>query len=605
MYLLCKQFLIHYTRAPTRKGFMIAGSRPEPVKHRARMVALTALTCALTLLCLTRAGAAQEQPAPSPIQEYVTDLALLESRIAESEARYVAAEGQNREVFFHQFRRRWREHHDVLDGLVAEIVRARDAGEEDPEVVTQARAAVDREIRTILTWLGIIGDSIAALRRDHASSPTIESLESEIELTELGARFDRGLSSLAADYEHAGILGLDVTGGEAVLDSVIVDRAALLAAQLELTLEQRTTFQERRSKPGVDTVALATQLAVMEERLLGTTTSLDLNTELMDRRGMETTAYRQLLLTATGDFGTDLLNPSVVGGVLSGWVEEVLEWFRTNTGTIFVRLMTILLILLSARLLARLGRRGMSRVLSSGRVKVSELLKKLALGATSKLIWLIGFLAALSVLGIDIGPMLAGLGLLGFVLGFALQDTLSNFAVGMMIMIYRPFDVDDLVTVGGVHGTVKDLTLVNTVITTLDNQRIVVPNGKVWSDVINNATAERIRRVDLVFGIGYEDDIQKAKRILDEILASNDLVLEDPEPVVRVHTLGESSVDFVCRPWCRTDDYWDVHWSVTESVKQRFDAEGVSIPFPQQDVHVHASGIPSQPGEPTPASPAD
>jgi small conductance mechanosensitive channel len=156
-----------------------------------------------------------------------------------------------------------------------------------------------------------------------------------------------------------------------------------------------------------------------------------------------------------------------------------------------------------------------------------------------------------------------------------------------MIMIYRPFDVGDIINAGGVLGKVQSLTLVSTVITTFDNQRMVVPNKSVWGDVINNVTAEDKRRVDLVFGIGYDDDIPKAQRILMEIVTSHDLTLKDPDPVVRVHALGESSVDFVCRPWCKTDDYWTVHWDITEAVKRRFDEEGISIPFPQRDVHFY------------------
>jgi small conductance mechanosensitive channel len=268
-----------------------------------------------------------------------------------------------------------------------------------------------------------------------------------------------------------------------------------------------------------------------------------------------------------------------------------------------VRLGTILVILLVTGVLARLSRRAVARVLGSSRVHVSNLLKGLAIGAASKLVWLVALLVVLSVLGINLGPALAGLGIAGFVLGFALQDSLSNFAAGMMIMVYRPFDVGDLITAAGVTGKVKDLTLVSTVITTMDNQLLIVPNGKIWGDVINNVTGQTMRRVDMVFGIGYDDDIEKAQRIMEEVLTSHQLVLDDPEPMVRVHNLGDSSVDFICRPWCKTDDYWDVYWDVTETVKRRFDEEGVSIPFPQRDVHVYATGQPaavdSAAGEPS------
>jgi len=184
--------------------------------------------------------------------------------------------------------------------------------------------------------------------------------------------------------------------------------------------------------------------------------------------------------------------------------------------------------------------------------------------------------------------MLAGLGVAGFIVGFALQDSLGNFAAGAMILIYRPFDVDDFVEVTGASGLVKKMNLVSTTITTFDNQTLVVPNSKIWGDVIKNVTAQTERRVDLEFGIGYDDDIELAERVLTEVVSAHDKVLADPEPMIKLHTLGDSSVNFVVRPWVRTDDYWDVYWDLMREVKLRFDREGISIPFPQRDVHLYA-----------------
>ena len=154
-----------------------------------------------------------------------------------------------------------------------------------------------------------------------------------------------------------------------------------------------------------------------------------------------------------------------------------------------------------------------------------------------------------------------------------------------MILIYRHFDVGDLIDVSGAFGTVGDMSLVSTTVLTLDNQALVVPNGKIWGDVIRNLTAEEVRRVDLVFGISYSDDIPKAERVLESIVAEHPMVLEDPEPIVKLHNLADSAVEFVVRPCVQTDDYWDVFWDLTREVKMRFDKEGISIPFPQRDVH--------------------
>jgi small conductance mechanosensitive channel len=206
---------------------------------------------------------------------------------------------------------------------------------------------------------------------------------------------------------------------------------------------------------------------------------------------------------------------------------------------------------------------------------------------SGKAILLVGFIVALSMLEVNIGPLLAAIGAAGFIVGFALQGTLSNFAAGIMILIYRPYDVGDMVDVAGTFGTVDAMTIVSTTLRKPDNQKVVVPNNMIWGDIITNITGTSKRRVDLVFGIGYTDDIAKAQKILEEILASHESILKNPEPVVKVHELADSSVNFVVRPWVETDNYWDVYWDITRAVKERFDAEGVSIPFPQRDVHVH------------------
>ena len=162
--------------------------------------------------------------------------------------------------------------------------------------------------------------------------------------------------------------------------------------------------------------------------------------------------------------------------------------------------------------------------------------------------------------GVNVGALLAVIGGASFIIGFALQDTLGNFASGVMLLIYRPFDVGDVVEVGGVNGKIDSVSLVSTTIRTFDNKVVLVPNRNVWGQVITNASASDTRRVDMIFGIGYEDDADKARSILERIVSRHELVLEDPEPVIQLHELADSSVNFICRPWVNTDDYWQVHW---------------------------------------------
>ncbi len=230
--------------------------------------------------------------------------------------------------------------------------------------------------------------------------------------------------------------------------------------------------------------------------------------------------------------------------------------------------------------------KGVERALNASMLHLSHLLRRMIISTARNLVVIFGVLIAISQLGISLGPLLAGLGIAGFIIGFALQDTLSNFASGVMILLYRPFDVGDVVDAGGVKGKVSSMSLVNTTFMTFDNQRLVVPNNNIWGSVITNVTAQKKRRVDLMFGISYGDDIERAEKILHEIVASYDAVLDDPEPMIKLHELAESSVNFIVRPWVKTDDYWDTYWDLTKAVKKRFDEEGISIPFPQRDVHV-------------------
>ena len=194
-------------------------------------------------------------------------------------------------------------------------------------------------------------------------------------------------------------------------------------------------------------------------------------------------------------------------------------------------------------------------------------------------------LTALGKLGVETTSFLAILGAAGLAIGLALKDSLGNFASGVMIIMFKPFKVGDVVTAAGVTGSVSEVGIFNSVFTTPDNQKIIIPNGAITSGSITNINANDTRRVDLVVGIGYQDDIKKTKDVLNDIISSHEKVLLDKGITVAVSELADSSVNFVVRAWVKTPDYWDVKFALTETIKLRFDAEGISIPFPQQDVH--------------------
>jgi small conductance mechanosensitive channel len=195
--------------------------------------------------------------------------------------------------------------------------------------------------------------------------------------------------------------------------------------------------------------------------------------------------------------------------------------------------------------------------------------------------------ASLNQLGVDTTSLIALLGAAGLAIGLSLQDSLKNFAAGVMLIIFKPFREGDFVEAAGVSAVVEKIQIFNSVMRTGDNREVIVPNGAIYSGVIINYSARDTRRVDMVFGIGYDDDLRKAKAVLTEIIEADERILKDPAPVIAVSELADSSVNFVVRPWVNSADYWAVLWETTEAVKLRFDEEGISIPYPQMDVHLH------------------
>lgn len=196
-------------------------------------------------------------------------------------------------------------------------------------------------------------------------------------------------------------------------------------------------------------------------------------------------------------------------------------------------------------------------------------------------------ISALGQLGIQTASFVAIIGAAGLAIGLALQGSLSNFASGVLILVFKPFKVGDFVEVAGTSGVVQNIQIFTTELSTGDNKQVIIPNSGVTGGNIVNYSAKDTRRVDLIMGIGYEDDIDKARDLMLDEIAKDDRTLKDPAPTVAVVELADSSVNFVVRPWVKTADYWGVYFDLTEAIKKRFDAEGISIPYPQQDVHMH------------------
>ena len=263
-------------------------------------------------------------------------------------------------------------------------------------------------------------------------------------------------------------------------------------------------------------------------------------------------------------------------------ISDQLLIFITTYG---IKIIGAILILVLGRIAAGIGRKIVKRLLE--KAKTEPAIVSFVGSLTYILILVFAVLATLAKFGIQTASFVAIIGAAGLAIGFALQGSLSNFAAGILILVLRPFRVDDYIIGAGVAGTVKRIQLFTTELATPDNIKVMVPNSKLFGDVIKNVTAYDTRRVDLVIGIGYSSDIQKAYDVMMDIITKDERILPEPAPQIAVSELADSSVNFVVRPWVKKEDYWPVKFDLTRNIKEAFDKNNIEIPFQQQDVHLY------------------
>ena len=547
---------------------------------RLRPTATFALVLTLTSLFSLAAfgqqgGAGEEKTAEQKVQELSEDLrargADLEELKKTIEKHDDSATAPMMDKELSDRRARYRR--DVSE-LVTLVLEGEDAGATVADGRALAADILKEDARAMREKLQEFAAEILQLLNVTATGSAEEVTEARKTLASTIPRSSRLMRYLDVNIEEREQLGLDVEADKAFMIKRLGVRADIVAGLLQNSKEE---IDEIVARPGSDQdVEAQKELAALKDKRDALAESQRSNVRLMDEYGLETAELKQGIITATGKLSQDILNKDVAAGLVERWVADATDWLRSNGAALIFQVLTFLLVLVAFWFIARLGRGAVRRGLARSKQNVSSLAQDFFIKMTGRLIMLLGVIIAIAQLGIEVAPLLAGLGIAGLVIGFALQDTLSNFASGLMILIYRPFDVGDVLEAGGVMGKVDQMNLVSTMVLTFDNQLLVVPNKQIWGGVIRNVTHQDTRRVDMKFGIGYSDDIPKAEK-----------VLKDPEPVIRLHELGDSSVNFVVRPWSKTDEYWDVYWDVTREVKRRFDAEGISIPFPQRDVHIY------------------
>jgi len=366
--------------------------------------------------------------------------------------------------------------------------------------------------------------------------------------------------------------GLESSKAEAVVESM-----SKTPESLSELAEKADKYSDKLQKRRKNLIKNLTQLHADKNDVLERFRLVLSNWETKGGDATELHLYANALSGTT----VDLTDSSAAWLTIQGWMmsqDGGLRWLAN----IIKFFLALALVYVLSRTAGKLTDAALSR-----NSNLSTLLKQFIKVSVRRIILVIGFIVSLTLIEINVGPVLALIGAAGLVVGLALQSTLSNFASGMLILIYRPFDVGDIIEIDGVTGTVHSMTLLSTSIKTFDNQHLVVPNNNIWGTTIVNVTGSKTRRVDLVFGIGYGDDMAKAESIMLDVVSRHELVLAHPAPIIKVSQLADSSVNFVCRPWVKTENYLDVYWDITRQVKEAFDEQGVSIPFPQRDVHIH------------------
>ncbi len=476
---------------------------------------------------------------------------------------------------------------NTLGDLLEYVDDKQKDGQINPLTLKYSKALLIEEGEIIQKELEYVKDSLKRLKQNQATLNATKLFERKQSINKVYQLYNGLLEDLLENTLRMKAIGVPHSVSMASVDAQLKHRAISVAIETKLSLDALRDLKEQIKKvPDNEKEAIQSKIFATEEYKDGLTNSLTQIVDLLHKRDMETTEYSELLLKATGQISSEILDKDVVFSLVNHWLEYSKEWIKNNGVAITVKIIFVIAILLISKLMAGITKRLVRNTIGREPSRMSGLMGNFFVSMSGKLVMTLGLLVALSQLGLQVTPLLAGLGIAGFIVGFALQDVLSNFASGVMILIYQPFDVGDTIEVPEVSGYVQNMNLVSTIILTYDNQKLVVPNNKIWGNIIRNVHSERLRRVDLTVSISYDSSLDRAEEILAEILNNHELVLSNPEAKIKLHALNESSVDFVVRPWTQTKNYWEVYWDLTRSVKERFDAEGISIPYPQRDIHI-------------------
>jgi small-conductance mechanosensitive channel len=422
----------------------------------------------------------------------------------------------------------------------------------------------------------------------------------EVQIGEIEQLLSSNLARMLNIGQTLGNLGFDPSFIWDWIDEVLAERASQLGNQLQVAvmMRQRAHMQiEAAQKIGIapDDEQLL-RFYAGEIRVGVVVSNLSLTADIMDSRKIDSANYRLMVISTTGEVTEHILNWKVLAGLASGAGRDILEWLKRGAPRLFVRFWIVILFAFLFRLIGWFLWYTVSFFLRPPKL-LGDLLRRMVRPVST----IIGIAVGLWFLGVDPTTLLAGLGVMSIIVGLALQDSLSNLAAGLFILIYKPYDMDEVIQAGGVLGKVKEMGLANTTIITFDNRRFFIPNRKIWGDIIENRSLEKIRRVQATVRVSYDDDVVEVLKSISDILDESDMVLDAPAPAIFVSKLDDSWLEVSVWPWTKTETWWDLTSKLPLILQTGFIQRGITVPYPRLEVDISSETHPGTQTDPIPS----
>ena len=529
----------------------------------------------LSVAMPARVSLAEDPPIVLEAHTILETIERLQTEYADLKARSEAVEDTDAKAVSElQARDRLVEWMRNIEALVANVADQQEQGLEASKFLQQTRQllwSLDRRLPTFIENLTVANAELRGTL-GAASSESLVGIRALLRGNE--EALDETVRFYVSHVEHMDRLELGSTRSRAKAARALESRAGNLAARLELTSEKLEEARELEESGDVEGGNAARKTQEEFDRIAA---SLWTVCDALDDLGLPAAAHRRVLILATGELTSDLLDTEVVGELADAAVESARLWLEQRGPMLVGRIARFFGVLVIFWLLGRGTHRLMSRLVESSGEQMSQLARRIVVETASRIVMGVGFFIALSQIGVNVTALLAGLGIVGFIIGFALQETLGNFAAGAMILFYNPFDVGDVIEAAGVTGTVDHMNLVSTTILTFDNQTLIVPNSRIWGNVIRNATALDRRRVDLSFPLALDVDVEQAEALFESICRAHPAVLEEPALAIKVQEITGAGVLFVVRPWVLTRDYWPTYWDLNREAQVQLAKAGIEI----------------------------